>query len=455
MLKAELDIWRAKWADADAIRARQQRRLADLVAFARRRSGFYRRHHAGLPDTPASLGVLPTVTKPQLMEQFDDVVTDPAITRSGVDAFLADRANIGRRYLGRYPVWTTSGTTGEPGVFVQDDFSLMLVHTVPDRWTTPALFHVATMRQLIANNRRFAEIAVAGGHFAGASGVELFRRESRSGGGRIRFFSATRPIDDLVADLNDYRPAAVIGYSTVLRELARAQQEGRLAISPAMIVPTAEPITAAGKAQLREAFRCVVREMYSATEAIPLATECRDGNLHANTDWFLLEPVDDAGHPVPPGLPSATVLLTHLGNRLQPLIRYDLGDSIAMHPQPCSCGSAFPVIEVQGRQGDVLHFRFGTGRPTAVFPLALTGVVEAVPDVTRCQIVRTGPSALEVRFDTKTGSDRAAAWDRIARSLGGFLESQGLGDVRVELGTAPLQRHPRSGKFRHVWTADG
>ncbi|AOW94037.1 hypothetical protein BFN03_18900 [Rhodococcus sp. WMMA185] len=451
--RAQLDIWRAKWANTDGIRARQQHRLADLLSFARRESGFYRRHYARLPDTLRHLSELPAVTKPMLMENFDDVVTDPTITKSGVDAFLADQANIGRRYLGRYPVWTTSGTTGEPGVFVQDDFSLMLVHTVPDRWTNPALLNFKMMRRLIRNNRKFAEIAVAGGHFAGASGIALFRRESRLGASRIRFFSATRPIDELVADLNDYQPAVIIGYSTVLVELARAQQDGRLAISPAMIQPSAEPISNAAKQELRETFRCVVRETYSATEALTLATECSRRSLHANTDWFILEPVDDTYHAVEPGQPSATVLLTHLGNRVQPLIRYDLGDSIIMHRDKCLCGSAFPVIEVQGRQGEVLFFQSATGQQTAIFPLALIGVVEAVPDVARSQIVRTGPSTLEVRFEAKPGRDKAAVWNHIAQSLGRFLESHSLSDVRVEQGTAPLQRHPRSGKFRHVWTA--
>jgi phenylacetate-CoA ligase len=452
--KAQLDIWRARWADTDGIRARQEHRLADLVSFARRQSRFYGRHHAQFPDPVGPLNELPAVTKPMLMEHFDDVVTDPAITKSRVDAFLADQTNLGRRFLGRYPVWTTSGTTGEPGVFIQDDFSLMLVHTVPDRWTTPALFNFQMMRRVISNNRRFAEIAFAGGHFAGASGIALFRRESRLGKSRIRFFSATQPIDELVADLNHYQLALIIGYSTVLVQLAHAQQKGRLAISPPMIVPTAEPISGVAKRELRETFGCVVREMYSATEAISLSTECSRGSLHANADWFLLEPVDDAYRVVEPGQASNTVLLTHLGNRVQPLIRYDLGDAITMHRDTCSCGSAFPVIEVQGRQGEVLVFQSATGQQTMIFPLALTGIIEAIPDVARSQIVRTGPSVLEVRFETKPGRDEAATWKRIAQSLGHFLDSPHLSDVRVEQGSAPLQRHPRSGKYRHVWTAN-
>lgn len=68
--------------------------------------------------------------------------------------------------------------------------------------------------------------------------------------------------------------------------------------------------------------------------------------------------------------------------------------------------------------------------------------------------MRTGPSVLEVRFETKPGRDRTATWNRIAASLSCLLASQGLAEVRIEQGIEPLERHPRSGKFRHVWTAD-
>ncbi|WP_099024090.1 phenylacetate--CoA ligase family protein [Mycolicibacterium palauense] len=448
-------MWRARWADAPAIRVRQERRLADLIGYARAHSRFYGRLYSDLPVEPGAFSAYPPVTKPMLMERFDDVVTDTAVTRAGVEAFLADPGNIGRRFLGRYPVWTTSGTTGEPGVFVQDDLSLKLVHTLPDRWTTPAVLNAAMLGRLIRNNLRGAEIAVSGGHFAGASGIALVQRESRFYRNRIRLFSPSSPIGDLVAELNDYQPASLIGYSTVLLELARAQRQGRLAISPAMIVPTAEPISAAEKTQLREIFGCVVREMYGATEAVTLAVECGSESLHVNSDWFLLEPVDEDHRPVPPGQPSDTVLLTNLGNRIQPLIRYDLGDTITLHDEVCPCGSAFPVMTVQGRQGDVLRFATDAGGEATIFPLALTTLVEGVPGVVRCQLIRTDPSVLRVRFDAEPDRPTAQVWDRIESALREFLHTQHIHGVRIAPADEPPQRNPRSGKFSHVWSDPG
>jgi phenylacetate-CoA ligase len=54
------------------------------------------------------------------MARFDDWMTDPAITRAHVEEFVANLDNLGRDFLGRYVVFTTSGSTGVPALLVQD-----------------------------------------------------------------------------------------------------------------------------------------------------------------------------------------------------------------------------------------------------------------------------------------------------------------------------------------------
>ena len=80
-----------------------------------------------------------------------------------------------------------------------------------------------------------------------------------------------------------------------------------------------------------------------------MASECHLGRLHLNSDWLVLEPVDEHHRPVPPGAIGHTTLLTNLANRVQPLIRYDLGDRVRLLPTACACGSSRPLIEVEGR----------------------------------------------------------------------------------------------------------
>ena len=114
-------IWWTRLGGTDGIAATSMARLEALVRFARSRSPLYREAYRHLPeDRFFGLRQLPVVTRHALMERFDDWVTDREISRAGVEAFLADRAHIGGRFLDRYAVWKSSGTTGEPGIYVQD-----------------------------------------------------------------------------------------------------------------------------------------------------------------------------------------------------------------------------------------------------------------------------------------------------------------------------------------------
>ncbi len=115
-----LDAHRLTRGAPELLAVRQRERLNDLVSFARIHSRFYAEKYRGLPETINDVRQLPPVTKPELMEHFDEVVTDPALHKAGVQEHLAGLENLGKPYLGKYMVWTTSGTTGAPGIFLED-----------------------------------------------------------------------------------------------------------------------------------------------------------------------------------------------------------------------------------------------------------------------------------------------------------------------------------------------
>ena len=64
--------------------AHQRERLNELVKFARANSLFYAEKYRGLPETITDASILPPVTKVELMEHFDDVVTDPSVHKADV-----------------------------------------------------------------------------------------------------------------------------------------------------------------------------------------------------------------------------------------------------------------------------------------------------------------------------------------------------------------------------------
>ena len=90
-------------------------------------------------------------------------------------------------------------------------------------------------------------------------------------------------------------------YASALAALTEEQEAGRLRLSPLVITSGGELLTPATQHRAEKAFRCLVTQAYAASEAMPLELPCRQGWLHLNSDWFLTEPVDAAGKPVPRG----------------------------------------------------------------------------------------------------------------------------------------------------------
>ncbi|HEX8732026.1 MAG TPA: phenylacetate--CoA ligase family protein [Ktedonobacterales bacterium] len=450
--RVAVDIWWAGRGAPEGLAARQRERLRALIAFARARSPYYRALYRDLPAEIEDLRALPVVTKPDLMARFDEWVTDPRVTRAGVEAFAANASLVGRRYLGRYVVWTTSGTTGKPGVFVQNPLAIavygaLIIFRGYD-WMPPALIWRTLWRG------RMGTLVATGGHFAVAEWMERLRRQVAplpAVQRRVRVFSVLLPLEELTRQLNDFQPTLLIGYPSVLRLLADEQRARRLHIAPDYIGLGGEEVEPGARERIAEAFPCVLRDNYGASEFLVLAYGCAHGWLHVNSDWVILEPVDAAYQPTPPGQTSQTVLLTNLANHVQPLIRYDLGDSVTLRADRCPCGSPLPAVRVSGRQGDTLRLLSPSGATVALPPLAIGAVVEETEGVRRAQIIQTSDDTLTVRLEVAAGAEPAAVWERLERRLRDYLATQGLPAVTIERSPEPPRQSPTSGKFRQVW----
>lgn len=171
------DIWRNTHRNVAVSTLRQQARLLDLVEFARACAPFYRQHYGRLPMKKSDLHLLPPVTKPELMAHFDEWVTDPNVSRAGVADFLANKTLVGQRYLDRFAVWSTSGVTGKPDIFVQDSRALAVYSAIIAargyRWLTPG-----RLWSLLKGGGRYALVAATGEHFTLTDYMERVRRSS-------------------------------------------------------------------------------------------------------------------------------------------------------------------------------------------------------------------------------------------------------------------------------------
>ncbi len=445
---AGLAVAAGRGLDPDALAALQRRRLGALLAHAQAHSRWWRRRLHGLDPARTPLQALPPTHKATLMRHLDEVLTDPAVTRAALRRFTADPARVGQPGPGGHAVWESSGSRGEPGLFVHDAGALAVYDAL--EWQRPApLRPLQRLWDPFWLGERVAFVGAIGGHFASQASLERLRRRAPWAADRWRGLSLLQPLPALCAALEAFAPTVLTTYPTAAAMLAEAQAEGRLHLRLQEVWTGGETLGPVQRARIAGVFGCGLRHGYGASEFLPLAAECHHERLHVNADWVILEPVDARGRPVAPGVLSHDLLLTNLANGVQPLIRYALGDRVRLWPAqalPCPCGSALPTVEVEGRCDDLLAVAGRQGGTVRLPPLALCTLLEDGAGLFHFQLRQTGPSALTLALP---GPATAAAREAV-RLLQRYARDQGASPLQVRLKAAqPLQRG-RSGKLQRV-----
>jgi phenylacetate-CoA ligase len=343
----------------------QSRALQACREYAYAHSPFYQRFHRGLTDRP--LHELPVLTKAMLMEHFDELITDRSIHLKDVQHYLAYPGGQ-ERFLNRYRVMATSGSTGQPGVFLANQAERANLTVGFSRFPAWAGVPSATKFALVAST--------ASGHMtsqipAMVNGQLLPRLQ----------LSASDPVEKLVRQLNEWQPGMVAGYPSILGVLAKEQQQGRLQITPHFIASGSETLTDETRQRIEQAWHKRLFNIYAATESGVLASECASHRgLHLYEDMLIVEVVDERNRPVPPGVYGDKVLLTVLFSRTQPLIRYEVSDRVSRsRTEHCPCGRPFALLEgIEGRASEVLLFPDRAGREVAVIPHVFHRVMDTV-----------------------------------------------------------------------------
>jgi len=429
------------------LHARQRHRLQALVDAALRAP--FHRARLGTPGPEGwRLEQLPVFRKRDLMANFAKCLTEPGIDLAGLHAFVAEPRLIGMPYLGRFAVWHSSGSSGEPGLFVNDERALAIYDAI-EAIRRPCLRPLARVLDPLLACERIAFVGATEGHFAAIASLQRLRRLNPWLRPRLHPVSILQPQEALNAALDQVRPTVLFTYPSAAVVLAEEARKGRLRSRPCEIWTGGETLTPAMRRFIADTFECPVGNEYGASEFLPLAAECRLAALHLNADWAILESVDDRGAPVPAGTRGARCLLTNLANHIQPLIRYELEDSVVIHPARCACGSPMPVIEVSGRSDDVLHLGTGGADVTALSPMALTTVIEEDAGLVDFQLLQVAPRRLELRCRHGTPRDLLAL-RRGQEALAAYLRLQQAGDVEVDLRAGRAPSLEPSGKFKRV-----
>jgi phenylacetate-CoA ligase len=301
------------------------------------------------------------------MKHFDELVTDRALHLEEIQAY-ATREQTNRRYLNRYWVTATSGSSGQPGFFLFNEVEW--AHVLASFARGPAWS--GTTIHLNHRTKAASIASSAPWHMSTRASATV-----KSWWVPTLHLAASEPLAHMVRQLNDWQPEILGGYAAMVGLLAEEQLAGRLQIHPQRVYTSSELLTLQTRSRVRDAWGNEPFNQYGATETAGIAAEhyaCR--KMHLFEDLVIVEVVDDHYQPVPSGEYGDKLLMTTLFSRTQPLIRYELNDRVRVSAQADICGLPFSILDIQGRVEDVLVLPAISGGRATVQPLVFKQVMD-------------------------------------------------------------------------------
>jgi phenylacetate-CoA ligase len=419
---------RLEWSEAE-LADHQRGALTETLAFARDRSAWHARRLGDVDLSavrPDDLSRLPVMTKRDLMDSWDEVITDPRLDLASASAHLDHVEAEGFSLLwDEYLVFQTGGSTGEPGVFVWhvDEFARWSASVV--RWS------------------------MAAGHDLPRRGVWVGARSHRHPSAAITVLRGNdptlsvpvdQPLTAIVARLNELQGDSVMVVSSMLGPLTDAARRGELSIQPEHMGVFGDVVAPGAIEEAASVFGVVPVEGYPTTDVGHLGQQMPgEPGVYLNDDLMLIECVDEHGDPVPPGVLCDHLLVTSLHQRSLPLIRYRIDDRVVVDPVAGSRPAYRRLRRIDGRSDDL--FRYGD---VIVHPHVFRSVLSRHLDVRDHQVVQT-PNGAEVALIGAAPLDV----DLIAEELRVALGQSGLVAPMVEVRQVDRLRQTPLGKRRN------
>jgi phenylacetate-CoA ligase len=351
---------------ADKVKAMQERKLRELLAYTAGHSPFYRELFTcrgidiGAIRTLEDMALIPPTRKKDLQQRNED--------------FLC----TGRDRIAEYT--STSGTLGSP-------VSIALTHHDLDRlaYNEYASFLCAdgtpsdVYQLMLTLDRQFM------------AGIAYYSGIRRLGAGVIRVGPGVPALQ--WETIQRLRPTVLVAVPSFLLKLIQYANDYRIDPDQSSVrsaICIGENIRHADLSlnilgrKITDAWKIRLYSTYASTEMQTAFTECREGKGgHLQPELLIVELLDDEDRKVGPGIPGE-VTITTLGIEGMPLIRYKTGDICTWSDEPCPCGrTSLRLSPIIGRKQQMIKFKGTTLYPPALFDLLneMEEVVEFVVEV--------------------------------------------------------------------------
>jgi putative adenylate-forming enzyme len=421
--------WRAEHLHGEKLERFQDTRAKKIVQYALKHSPFYQVFWSG--HNPEHWRTLPTLGKPEMLEHFSSFNTRGISRADAFEAAQAAESGGSRTTLQNLTAGLSSGTSGTRGLF-------LVSKQEQAAWTGTILARVLN----VLKPERVALFLRAGS--------DLYEGVGRGKFIQFRYFPLTLDLERILLELNEYRPSLVIGPASLLERVA--QHIERLTFRPDRWIAVAETLEPQDKTRLERIFQGQVHQIYQATEGF-LAASCRHGRLHLQEDivGVQLEGLPLEGPSEGTGERHFTPILTDLWRRVQPIVRYRLGDVLRLQNEPCKCGSSWRTVQVEGRLSDLFQLEDLHGHAQVLFPDVLRQVIfGSSAQIQDYAAVQDRSGHLRIYLALTSSADL----NSIQAKMCALLEGHGFRDFRLEL-ISGLPGRPLEVKRRRMVRLEG
>jgi len=391
------DLNHAQWLGHDELLALQRDKLQRLVEYAYEHVPYYRRvfdqvkfHPDDLRRDLTSFCRVPLLTKDLIRENFQDLLTTEPRRRKQLSKV------------------TTSGSTGQPLVFMQDnDFR--------DGVTADTQRHVGWAGCEMGQPHAY----IWGANFEVSTSQSLRTRLIDWEWNRFltnAFLLTDQSLAAFAERAHRQRPRVLYGYASSLYRFAQYVRQGPYQdIAFKGIISSAEVLLPAVRQFVEETFQCKMFNRYGTKELGGVACECEaHTGLHISAENSYVEILRE-GYPAQPDM-AGNIVVTNLNNKGMPFIRYSIGDEGAWYAgDHCPCGRTSPMLKnVEGRVVETFKTRDGR---TAWAGFAGAGYsCLAHPSVKQFQIVQKSLDLIVVRL-VKDGEIPQPNLDELVRTV--------------------------------------
>ena len=345
-----IDLNRLWHTTLEDLKRYQDKHLRRIVRYAYTVPLYHRkyREHGIHPDDirgVRDLKKLPFITKQDLRDNYpNDIIPNNFDKKHG---FLL----------------STSGSTGKPVFIYYDLFSAIkyvegfvrMLKAYGGKWSKSKIVLIVDTKEGTIENAAFQESILPF--------ISKFVKTDN-----IKYLYVGDPIDKLVREVNEFNPDYIGSDPHMLREFARYKNNGKAEnINPTLIFSSEAMLDNYTRQYIEKAFDTKVLDTYGATEAGPMAFECiNDNGYHVNSDFVILEALDDENHDVPYDTPGKLVV-TRLYGTGTPIIRYTGVEDIITPMEPISnCNITSEMIRnIGGRSIELI--RLPNGKTLAPF----------------------------------------------------------------------------------------